>query len=93
MIKRKPKHPVRREYDIAKRGGDGLFGIWRWMQCPFTPPLMSTPKAKDEEAKVIHIHRRWILVEVRRSFKAALKWIRARQEEVRNASISNITKP
>lgn len=96
---RKPGRPVRREYDIAKRDGDGNFGIWHWLQCPITPPLLQTPSCPpltgDQmmayncgkyELKVVHIHRRWVLVEVRRSFKAALKWIRQQQEERRAAA-------
>lgn len=84
---RKPKRIVRREYDIAKREGDGNFGIWHWLQCPITPPLMSSVHPDDgQEPKVVHIHRRWILVEVRRSFKAALKWIRQQQEDRRAAA-------
>ena len=85
----KPKRIVRREYDIAKRDGDGNFGIWHWLQCPITPPLVSTPGPKDPsdfEPKVVHVHKRWILVEVCRSFKAAFKWIRQQQEDRRNAA-------
>jgi len=78
---------LRREYDIAKRG-DGLFNIWRWMVCPITPPLRSTPIRitkwdKDRnftpefpETRLIHQHHRWVIVEVRKTFKSALKWIK-----------------
>ena len=38
------------------------------------------------ELKVVHIHRRWVLVAVRQSFKAALKWTRAQQKEARDAA-------
>ena len=88
------KRTTRREYDIARRG-DGQFGIYRWIPCPITPPLMSTPQGADQlhafnlgtfEPKVVHIHHRWVIVGVRASFKAALKWTRAQQKEARDAA-------
>lgn len=90
---RKPRN-LRREYDIARRV-DGQYGIYRWMACPITPPLMSTPKGADQlnaadhgifEPVEVHIHRRWVIVAVRQSFKAALKWTRAQQKEARDAA-------
>ncbi len=94
---RKPR-PMRREYDIARRV-DGQFGIYRWLPCPNTPPLLQTPSmpsltgeqmmaynAGTYELKVVHIHRRWVIVAVRQSFKAALKWTRAQQQETRDAA-------
>ncbi len=71
-----------REYDIARRI-DGQYGVWRWMQCPITPPY--TVFDKDGMNKIIHVHRRWVIVAVRSSFKAALKWVRA-QQEVKHAA-------
>ncbi len=88
------KRVTRREYDIARRV-DGQYGIYRWIACPITPPLMSTPKGGDQvhafnlgtfEPVVVHIHRRWVIVAVRQSFKAALKWTRAQQKEARDAA-------
>ncbi len=93
----KPR-PLRREYDIARRV-DGQYGVYRWMACPITPPLLQTPcmptltgeqmmayNCGKYELKVVHIHRRWVLVAVRQSFKAALKWTRAQQKEARDAA-------
>ena len=86
------KWTTRREYDIVRRAGDGNFGIWHWLPCPLTPPLMSTPQpgmtpnGTSFVATVVHVHHRWILVGVRRSFKAALKWTRAQQKEARDAA-------
>ena len=73
----------------------GGSGAYRWMPCPTTPPLMSTPTDADQlhafnlgtfEPRVVHIHHRWVCVGVRRSFKAALKWTRAQQKEARDAA-------
>lgn len=91
-----PRRGRRREYDIVRRDGDQMHAIYRFMACPVTPPLMSTPTAAEMhdfntgkfEPKLIHIHRRWMLVNVRRSFKAALKWVRQQQEEQRNVQPS-----
>ena len=79
------KRITRRVYDIARRDGDGNFGIWHWLPCPITPPLM-TSVHPGEEPQVVHVHHRWLLVGVRKSFKAALKWTRAQQKEVRDAA-------
>ena len=70
----------RREYDIAKRG-DGMHAIYRWMDCPITPPLMSTVTPQSPTPKLIYKHRRYVLVEVRKTFKSALKWIRQQREK------------
>ena len=78
------KRITHREYDIARRDGDGNFGIWHWLPCPLTPPLMSTSEGQVD--MVVHVHRRWVLVGVRKSFKAALKWTRTQQKEARDAA-------
>ena len=86
------KKQRRREYDIVCRAGDGQHAVYRFMACPITPPLMATqcPVAGNHEPfepTVVHVHRRWVLVQVRRSFKAALKWVRQQQEDRRNVIV------